>query len=166
MNYHFIFFVESVDLIMKRILVSLLFFTLNSGMADDEVFKHQDVVIGVWDTYIDAVDNKNIEEMFSYFSLPVTLHFDNNAPIVIETEESFKDIFNVWKDSNKANFHHTERKSVTVTEIRKNFLCVADVVYERHNNENQLISRIRSLYHFVYKNENWKIYLITNVDLN
>ena len=52
----------------------------------------------------------------------------------------------------------------TVNEIIENFSCVADVVYKRLDKENNLISKARSLYHFVYKDERWKIYMISNVD--
>ena len=149
---------------MSKILIILSLLTLNQSKAEETAFKHKDLIIGVWDAYIDAVDKKEIQEMFRYFHLPTILHFDESDPVVIESEESFTEIFNVWKDSPQANFHHTERESITVNEIIENFSCVADVVYKRLDKENNLISRARSLYHFVYKDERWKIYMISNVD--
>ena len=149
---------------MDKILVILFLLTLHQSKAEETAYKHQDTVIGVWDAYIDAVDKKEIQEMFRYFHLPTILHFDESDPVLIESEESFTEIFNVWKDLPQANFHHTERESITVNEIIENFSCVADVVYKRLDKENNLISRARSLYHFVYKDERWKIYMISNVD--
>ena len=149
---------------MSKILIILSLLTLNQSKAAETTYKHQGAIIGVWDAYTDAVDNKEIQEMFSYFKLPVILHFDASDPVMIESEENFKEIFNVWKNSPQANFHHTERESITVNEIIENFSCVADVVYKRLDKENNLISRIRSLYHFIHKDEKWKIYMISNVE--
>jgi hypothetical protein len=149
---------------MNKILIILSLLIANQSNTEETAYMHQDVIIGLWDTYIDAVDNKKIQEMFSYFYLPATLHFDQSDPVVIESEENFKEIFNVWKDSPQANFHHTEREGITVNEIIEDFSCVADVVYKRLDKENNIISRTRSLYHYIYKDEKWKIYMITNVE--
>ena len=113
---------------MNKILIILSLLIANQSNTEETAYMHQDVIIGLWDNYIDAVDNKKIQEMFSYFYLPATLHFDQSDPVVIESEENFKEIFNVWKDSPQANFHHTERENITVNEIIEDFSCVADVV--------------------------------------
>ena len=110
--------------------------------ADDHIFKHEGTIIELMDAYFLAVDQKDIQGMLNFYDLPTILHFNNRAPIELNSEDEFKD----------------------VNEIRKNFICVADVVYTRTNEMNQIISKGRSLYHFVYKNENWKIYMIVNVE--
>ena len=132
--------------------------------ADDHIFKHEGTIVELMDAYFLAVDQKDIQGMLNFYDLPTILHFNNRAPIELNSEDEFKDVFNLWKESPKSLFNHTKQESISVNEIRKNFICVADVVYTRANEMNQIISNGRSLYHFVYKNENWKIYMIVNVE--
>ncbi len=151
---------------MHKTIFILFIFIVNISRADDSFLIHQNKIILLLDSYIKAVDKKEIDEMYGYYNLPLTLHFDERDPVFIESEESFKDVFNVWKNSPKANFHHTELDSISVNEIRKDFLCVADIVINRLNNENNIISKARLLYHFVLVDDIWKIYMIVNVAPN
>ena len=130
----------------------------------DTTSKYQDLIIGLWNDYITQVDDKNIEGMFNYFKLPLVLHFNADVAHNIKTREEFEEIFNTWKNSSKADFHRTKRETINVSEVFKDFLCIADVVYKRLDSNGQVIKLERALYHYVIVEGEWKIYMISNVD--
>lgn len=130
----------------------------------DTTSKYQDLIIGLWNDYITQVDDKNIEGMFNYFKLPLVLHFNADVAHNIKTREEFEEIFNTWKNSSKADFHRTKRETINVSEVFKDFLCIADVVYKRLDSNGQVIKLERALYHYVNVEGEWKIYMISNVD--
>ena len=130
----------------------------------DTTSKYQDIIIGLWNDYITQVDDKNIEGMFNYFKLPLVLHFNADVAHNIKTREEFEEIFNTWENSSKADFHRTKRETINVSEVFKDFLCIADVVYKRLDSNGQVIKLERALYHYVNVEGEWKIYMISNVD--
>ena len=130
----------------------------------DTTSKYQDLIIGLWNDYVTQVDDKNIEGMFNFLTLPLVLHFNADDTHNIKTREEFEEIFNIWKNSSKADFHRTKRETINVSEVFKDFLCIADVVYKRLDSNGQVIKLERALYHYVNVEGEWKIYMISNVD--
>lgn len=126
-------------------------------------FEDSDLIIGLWDDYTTKVDQKNIEGMFNYFKLPLVLHFNEGNAHTINTRQQFDSVYDLWKNSPKSDFHQTERIKIDVTEVFKDFICIADVVYERIDSEGQAVKLERALYHYVDVEGEWKIYMIVNV---
>ena len=130
----------------------------------DTTSKYQDLIIGLWNDYVTQVDDKNIEGMFNFLTLPLVLHFNADDTHNIKTREEFEEIFNIWKNSSKADYHRTKIETINVSEVFKDFLCIADVVYKRLDSNGQVIKLERALYHYVTVEGEWKIYMISNVD--
>ena len=150
---------------MKKIIFTIILFAAQAVFSQqDTTSKYQDIIIGLWNDYITQVDDKNIEGMFNYFTLPLVLHFNADVAHNIKTREEFGEIFNTWKNSSKADFHRTKRETINVSEVFKDFLCIADVVYKRLDSNGQVIKLERALYHYVNVEGEWKIYMISNVD--
>jgi len=150
---------------MKKIIFTIILFAAQAVFSQqDTTFKYQDIIIGLWNDYITQVDDKNIEGMFNYFTLPLVLHFNADVAHNIKTREEFEEIFNTWENSSKADFHRTKRETINVSEVFKDFLCIADVVYKRLDSNDQVIKLERALYHYVNVEGEWKIYMISNVD--
>ena len=150
---------------MKKIIFTIILFAAQAVFSQqDTTFKYQDIIIGLWNDYITQVDDKNIEGMFNYFTLPLVLHFNADVAHNIKTREEFEEIFNTWENSSKADFHRTKRETINVSEVFKDFLCIADVVYKRLDSNGQVIKLERALYHYVNVEGEWKIYMISNVD--
>ena len=150
---------------MKKIIFTIILFATQAVFSQqDTTSKYQDIIIGLWNDYITQVDDKNIEGMFNYFTLPLVLHFNADVAHNIKTREEFEEIFNTWENSSKADFHRTKRETINVSEVFKDFLCIADVVYKRLDSNGQVIKLERALYHYVNVEGEWKIYMISNVD--
>ena len=150
---------------MKKIIFTIILFAAQAVFSQqDTTFKYQDIIIGLWNDYITQVDDKNIEGMFNYFTLPLVLHFNADVAHNIKTREEFEEIFNTWENSSKADFHRTKCETINVSEVFKDFLCIADVVYKRLDSNGQVIKLERALYHYVNVEGEWKIYMISNVD--
>ena len=150
---------------MKKIIFTIILFAAQAVFSQqDTTSKYQDIIIGLWNDYITQVDDKNIEGMFNYFTLPLVLHFNADVAHNIKTREEFEEIFNTWENSSKADFHRTKLETINVSEVFKDFLCIADVVYKRLDSNGQVIKLERALYHYVNVEGEWKIYMISNVD--
>ena len=150
---------------MKKIIFTIILFAAQAVFSQqDTTSKYQDIIIGLWNDYITQVDDKNIEGMFNFLTLPLVLHFNADDTHNIKTREEFEEIFNIWKNSSKADFHRTKRETINVSEVFKDFLCIADVVYKRLDSNGQVIKLERALYHYVNVEGEWKIYMISNVD--
>ena len=150
---------------MKKIIFTIILFAAQAVFSQqDTTSKYQDIIIGLWNDYITQVDDKNIEGMFNFLTLPLVLHFNADDTHNIKTREEFEEIFNIWKNSSKADFHRTKLETINVSEVFKDFLCIADVVYKRLDSNGQVIKLERALYHYVNVEGEWKIYMISNVD--
>ena len=149
---------------MKNIICALVFVMVQVATAQKSTnFEDSDLIIGLWDDYTTKVDQKNIEGMFNYFKLPLVLHFNEGNAHTINTRQQFDSVYDLWKNSPKSDFHQTERIKIDVTEVFKDFICIADVVYERIDSEGQAVKLERALYHYVDVEGEWKIYMIVNV---
>ena len=150
---------------MKKIIFTIILVAAQAVFSQqDTTSKYQDLIIGLWNDYVTQVDDKNIEGMFNFLTLPLVLHFNADDTHNIKTREEFEEIFNIWKNSSKADFHRTKLETINVSEVFKDFLCIADVVYKRLDSNGQVIKLERALYHYVNVEGEWKIYMISNVD--
>ena len=150
---------------MKKIIFTIILVAAQAVFSQqDTTSKYQDLIIGLWNDYVTQVDDKNIEGMFNFLTLPLGLHFNADDTHNIKTREEFEEIFNIWKNSSKADFHRTKLETINVSEVFKDFLCIADVVYKRLDSNGQVIKLERALYHYVNVEGEWKIYMISNVD--
>ena len=150
---------------MKKIIFTIILFAAQAVFSQqDTTSKYQDIIIGLWNDYVTQVDDKNIEGMFNFLTLPLVLHFNADVAHNIKTREEFEEIFNTWENSSKADFHRTKLETINVSEVFKDFLCIADVVYKRLDSNGQVIKLERALYHYVNVEGEWKIYMISNVD--
>ena len=150
---------------MKKIIFTIILVAAQAVFSQqDTTSKYQDLIIGLWNDYVTQVDDKNIEGMFNFLTLPLVLHFNADDTHNIKTREEFEEIFNTWENSSKADFHRTKLETINVSEVFKDFLCIADVVYKRLDSNGQVIKLERALYHYVNVEGEWKIYMISNVD--
>ena len=98
----------------------------------------------------------------------------------MRTKDDYYKVFNLWKESPNADFHKTEIDRVVVTEVFKGnlFMNVADLIYSRFDEENNLIIQQRVTYYIMampkkgllrFLNRwiwDWKIYMISNVEMD
>ena len=155
--------------LIQIILISITFLS-SLLIAEEEKDFQNDIknIESLLKEYFKEVDKKNTDGLFFYYDLPVILHFNSSIPTTIYEKKEFDEIFNVWKNSNNGNYSSTKIDSLSLTEIRKNFICVADITYSRLNAKNEVTQKKRSLYHLVKKEKNdskWKIYMITSIEL-
>ena len=116
--------------------------------------------------YFSKVDEKNLESMLNYIELPFILNFESKEPLHLKNEDEFFEVFELWSKSEKANFLKTVLDSVSYTEIHKDFMWVGDVTYSRVNIKSGIKETSRSLYYFVKKKDDWKIYMVSSVDFD
>ena len=115
--------------------------------------------------YFSKVDEKDPENMYEYIKLPFILNFESKEPLNIKSKEEFIEVFELWGRSEKANYLKTILDSVAYTEIHEDFMWVGDVIYSRVGVKSNRKETNRSLYYFVKKEDNWKIYMVSSVDL-
>ena len=163
----------------------LLVFSLSSGLLSEEKkFDDYDNVEKIFQAYVKAVDEKNINKMSKYIHIdggPQTIfHFGDNQPIVISGLNELKQILTTWKNSPNSNFHRTRLDRVNIApryDWLDERICTVDVTYSRIGENEELISQKRSVYHF-YRDKNsgvigflkkwkkWKIYMIVDVEVD
>ena len=160
-----------------------------SGIAlgeDKKPFKQEGKVLSVLESYINSVDEKNVEGMLKHVTIPLDLHFGSQQVTTIKSKGEFEKIFNRWNNSEKSNFHSTKIKSVDIeqTGLVNNMLAVADITFERLSESGEVIRTERALYHLVRGNgyyakplkfvwalttrwaRKWNIYMISNLDVD
>ena len=115
--------------------------------------------------YFSKVDEKDPENMYDYVELPLILNFESKEPLNLKSKEEFIEVFELWGKSEKANYLKTILDSVTYTEIHEDFMWVGDVTYSRVGIKTKRKETNRSLYYFVKKEDGWKIYMVSSVDL-
>ena len=153
---------------------------------DMKPFKLEGKVLSVLESYINSVDEKNVEGMLKHVTIPLDLHFDSQQVTTIKSKGEFEKIFNRWNNSEKSNFHATKIKSVDIeqTGLVNNMLAVADVTFERLSESGEVIRTERALYHLVRGDgyyakplkfvwalitrwaRKWNIYMISNLDVD
>ena len=151
-----------------------------------KLFKQEEKVLSVLESYISNVDEKNVEGMLKHVTIPIDLHFGSQQVTTIKSKGEFEKIFNRWNNSEKSNFYATKIKSVDIeqTGLINNMLAVADVTFERLSESGEVIRTERALYHLVRGNgyyakplkfvwalttrwaRKWNIYMITNLDVD
>jgi len=153
---------------------------------DKKPFKQEGKVLSVLESYINSVDEKNVEGMLKHVTIPLDLHFGSQQVTTIKSKGEFENIFNRWNNSEKSNFHATKIKSVDIeqTGLVNNMLAVVDVTYERLSESGEVIRTERALYHLVRGNgyyakplkfvwalttrwaREWNIYMISNLEVD
>ena len=137
----------------------------------------------IFQAYVEAVDEKNINKMSKYIHVgdgPMTIfHFGDNQPIVVSGLDELEQILTTWKNSPNSNFHRTRLDRVNIApryDWLDERICTVDVTYSRIGENAELISQKRSVYHF-YRDKNsgvigflkkwkkWKIYMIVDVEV-
>tara|TARA_Y100001970_G_C13876762_1_gene671795 strand:+ start:190 stop:702 length:513 start_codon:yes stop_codon:yes gene_type:complete len=161
------------------IIISLL----NSLFSEEKKFDDYDNVEKIFQAYVKAVDEKNIDKMLKYIHVgggPKTIfHFGENPPIVVRELDELKQILTVWKNSPNSNFHRTRLDTVNIApryDWLDERICTVDVTYSRLGDSDEFISQKRSVYHFYRaknsgiigffkKWEKWKIYMLVDVEV-
>ena len=87
---------------------------------------------------------------------------NQRAPLP-KSEEEFIEVFELWGNSDKANYLKTNIDSVNYTEIHKDFMWVGDVTFSRKFIKKNKIETNRSLYYFIKKTDEWRIYMISSI---
>ena len=172
---------------MPRGILSALVIVSGIVLGEDKKpFKLEGKVLSVLESYINSVDEKNVEGMLKHVTIPLDLHFDSQQVTTIKSKGEFEKIFNRWNNSEKSNFHATKIKSVDIeqTGLVNNMLAVADVTFERLSESGEVIRTERALYHLVKGNgyyakplkfvwalttrwaRKWNIYMISNLDVD
>ena len=172
---------------MPRGILSALVIVSGIVLGEDKKpFKLEGKVLSVLESYINSVDEKNVEGMLKHVTIPLDLHFDSQQVTTIKSKGEFEKIFNRWNNSEKSNFHATKIKSVDIeqTGLVNNMLAVADVTFERLSESGEVIRTDRALYHLVRGDgyyakplkfvwalitrwaRKWNIYMISNLDVD
>ena len=163
---------------MKKVIFIILLITAQAVFSQQKTtFKDQDVIISLIEDYFAQVDKKNIDGMYSFFAMPLVLHFNADKPYHIKDKGEFDLVFNAWKRSPNADFQRTRIDSISVNNAFANYICVADVTFSRLDRKGNPINRQRVLYNLVKGGKygplgllikwfmKWKIYMISNVDI-
>ena len=169
----------------RAILFTLVIFSGIVLGEDKKPFKQEEKVLSVLKSYINSVDEKNVEGMLEHIIIPLDLHFGSQQVTTIKSKDEFEEIFYIWNNSEKSNFNATRIKSVDIeqTGLINNMLAVADVTYERLSESGEVIRTERALYHLVRGNgyyakplkfvwalttrwaRKWNIYMISDLDV-
>ncbi len=172
---------------MPRAIIFTLAIVYGTVLGEDKKpFKQEGKVLSVLESYINSVDEKNVEGMLKHVTIPLDLHFGSQQVTTIKSKGEFEKIFNRWNNSEKSNFHATKIKSVDIeqTGLVNNMLAVADVTFERLSESGEVIRTERALYHLVRGDgyyakplkfvwalitrwaRKWNIYMISNLDVD
>ena len=153
--------------------------------TEEKSFKHEKQISDVLQTYMAEVDNKNPAGMLEHLTMPFDIHFGSERTVTIRSDEEFRAVFENWKNQDIAQFHSTDLVSVIINQTGplKNFLAVADVTYNRLDQDGNILRTERVLYHFMRGDgydlpifkvvwsfftrwiRKWKIYMISNIDI-
>ena len=153
--------------------------------AEEKPFKHAKQISDVLQKYMAEVDNKNPAGMLDNLTMPFDIHFGSERTVTFRSDEEFRAVFDNWKNQDIAQFHSTGVVSVIINETGplKNFLAVADVTYNRLDQDGNILRTERVLYHFIRGEgydlpilkvvwsfltrwtRKWKIYMISNIDI-
>ena len=172
---------------MKKILIIFCFILSYVFCSEnDNSYKYEKKIISVLEQYLSNLDNKNPKGMLEHITIPLNLHFGSEKVVTIKSNKEFDTVFNNWKISNMSKFFSTKIKSIKVepTLVVNNLYAVADVTYDRLNENGNVLRTERALYHFVkgngyYSNpfkfiwtyltrwiSKWKIYMISNIEID
>ena len=131
-----------------------------SLFSEEKKFDDYDNVQKIFQAYVKAVDEKNINKMSKYIHIdggPQTIfHFGDNQPIVVNGLDELKQILTTWKNSPNSNFHRTRLDRVNIApryDWLDERICTVDVTYSRIGENEELISQKRSVYH-LYRGKN------------
>ena len=154
-----------------------------SLFSEEKKFDDYDNVQKIFQAYIKAVDEKNIDEMSKLFYYgdgdKTIFHFGDNPPISVYELDELKQILEAWKKSPNSNFHRTRLDRINIApryDWIDERICTVDVTYSRLGGNDEFISQKRSIYHF-YRNKNsgifrffrkwkkWKIYMLVDTEV-
>ena len=167
-------------IIHKAILIYFLLNTVHVFGKSDSTHKYQKDIVNMLEKYFVEVDKKNIDGISQYLKVPLSIHHNQGKVYFMRTKDDYYKVFNLWKESPNADFHKTEIDRVVVTEVFKGnlFMNVADLIYSRFDEENNLIIQQRVTYYIMampkkgllrFLNRwiwDWKIYMISNVEMD
>lgn len=163
-----------------------MFVFTSSVFSEKKYYKHEDSIKNVLSNYFEDVDAKNPDGMLKVLTPEFFLHYGKGPVTTINSESEFIKLFEAWKNSEKGKFFSTEIETIDIqeTHIIKNYTAVADIVFSRRDENGNKIRTERALYHLVrgqgyYRNplkfiwsistkwlRPWKIYMISNIQLN
>ena len=167
---------------MKKNFLFIPFLISNLIFSQEEkkLFQEYEDVERIFNKYLLEVDKKDIRKMHHYFNDRCTMVFGSRTPKVMKTREEFINIFTAWKNSSKAKFFKTRIDKIQVLPVwddPETSLCTVDATYSRLNENGEVITRGRTLYHFtrykyflgidkiIKKFKRWKIYMMTDLDI-
>ena len=155
----------------------------SSLLSEEKKFDDYDIIEKIFQAYIRAVDEKNIEEMSNFFYYgdenKTVFHFGDNPPISIYELDELKQILTAWKESPNSNFHRTRLDEINIApryDWIDERICTVDVTYSRLGEDDEFIVQKRSIYHF-YRDKNsgifgffkkwrkWKIYMLVDTEV-
>jgi len=154
-----------------------------SLFSEEKKFDDYDNVQKIFQAYVKAVDEKNINKMSKYIHVgdgPMTIfHFGDNQPILVDEFDELKQILIAWKESPNSSFYRTRLDRINIApryDWLDERICTVDVTYSRLGDSDEFISQKRSVYH-LYRGKNsgiigllkkwkkWKIYMIVDVEV-
>ncbi len=170
---------------MNRVFIIILSVLSSVFATEPTSFKHEKKILSILNEYMSNVDDKDINSMLNHLTIPVDLHFGSGRVVTVRSDDELKNIFNDWKNSPRSKFHSTVLRTVSIEEtgIVKNMLAVADITYDRLDQDGNTIKTERALYHFIKGDgyyakplkfiwalstkwaRDWKIYMISNIDI-
>ena len=136
---------------MNRVFIIILSVLSSVFATEPTSFKHEKKILSILNEYMSNVDDKDINSMLNHLTIPVDLHFGSGRVVTVRSDDELKNIFNDWKNSPRSKFHSTVLRTVSIEEtgIVKNMLAVADITYDRLDQDGNTIKTERALYHFI-----------------
>ena len=130
---------------------------LNVFAEQKDVFSE---VEEVYREYVQDFIENDFDGIASHFSVPVRF----NSPYQnAKTIEDVKAVYRDMKSNIQEGYSYSTIDSIKI--FPSNDLFIADVIYSRFNDKNELLFTGNTLYEFIKINESWKMISLTNKEI-
>ena len=130
---------------------------LNVFAEQKDVFSE---VEEVYREYVQDFIENDFDGIASHFSVPVRF----NSPYQnAKTIEDVKAVYRDMKSNIQEGYSYSTIDSIKI--FPSNDLFIADVIYSRFNDKNELLFTGNTLYEFIKINESWKMISLTSKDI-
>jgi len=135
----------------------LMLIHLNVFAEQKDVFSE---VEEVYREYVQDFIENDFDGIASHFSVPVKFNsLSKNA----KTIEDVKAVYRDMKNNIQEGYSYSTIDSIKI--YPSNDLYIADVIYSRFNDKNELLFTGNTLYEFINVDENWKMISLSSKDI-
>ena len=130
---------------------------LNVFAEQNDVFSE---VEEVYREYVQDFIENDFDGIASHFSVPVKF---NSLTKNAKTIEDVKAVYRDMKNNIQEGYSYSTIDSIKI--YPSNDLYIADVIYSRFNDKNELLFTGNTLYEFINVDENWKMISLSSKDI-